>query len=132
MRDTIDKAALAGIVALGIWLIAAPAVIGSTDGPRVSHLVTGPIVAAIAVVSMSAVARSLIRIDALLGGWLVLAPLIVPHGTAWWESVVVGLAILLLALVPRSQAGQFGGGWAVLVGRRKDAPSGTHLTSGRI
>jgi hypothetical protein len=111
----VDVAALAGSVALGAWLLAAPSLIGLDGGARISHLVAGPIAAGLAVIAMSAVTRLVVRANVVIGAWLVVAPLVLDHGAAWMESVAAGALLGALALVPRGQGHRFAGGWTALV-----------------
>ena len=106
-----DRVALTASAILGLWLMAAPGILGLDAGARVSHLVAGPIVAALSIIAQSAVVRLVARANVVGGGWLIVAPIVIDHGTWWAESVVVGVLVAVLGLVVRSRSDRFGGGW---------------------
>jgi hypothetical protein len=114
MRAVLSLAALGATIAIGLWLLAAPFVIEMDRPAAVSHLVTGPIVASVATIALALVARPVARLNAVLGAWLIVAPLALDHGDWWPESVVAGLLIAALAFVPRGDPARFGGGWRSL------------------
>ena len=115
MRSVLEYLALAVSAAIGVWLLAAPGLFGIGGPARISLLVVGPIAAAVAVIAMAAVVRPLVRVNVALGTWLLVAAFLLDHDGQWYVSAVAGIALAVLALVPRGRAGQFGGGWAVLV-----------------
>lgn len=102
--------------ALGIWLMAAPAVLGYGGVASTNHRIVGPIVAAFAVIAIWEVTRSLRWINVPLGAWLVVAPLVLgyPALDALINGLVVGLLIVAMATVRGNITQQFGGGWSVL------------------
>jgi hypothetical protein len=104
-------------IALGIWLMASPAVLNYTGAARISALVVGPIAASVSWIALSEVTRSLRRIDAVLGLWLIVAGLILqqPIGTRI-NSIIVGLLLGVVALLPTRISGSYGGGWKTLAG----------------
>ena len=112
--------ALIASIAIGVWLLAAPDLLGITGAARLSHLVVGPVVASLATIALWPVARPLVRINVPLGLWLVVAPALFDHQGWGAESVIAGGLLVFLALVPRSQAHRFGGGWASLLGSPDD------------
>ena len=107
---------------IGIWLLAAPTLLGLTGGARLSHLVVGPIAASAALIALWPATRLVSRANIVLGAWLVVAPLLTEHQAWWLESSLCGAGLAVLALVPRGQGHRFGGGWRALVDSR--SPSG--------
>ncbi|MDQ3937965.1 MAG: SPW repeat protein [Chloroflexota bacterium] len=101
---------------LGIWLLAAPDLLGY-DGPaRINHLIMGPIAATIAVIAASEVLRELRWLNLLAGAWLVLAPLLIPHDQqALFTGVTTGMAMTALALVRGQTKERLGGGWRAVL-----------------
>jgi hypothetical protein len=101
---------------LGIWLMAAPSVIGLEGAARTNAHVVGPLLATFAGIAISQVTRSFRRLNALLGVWLIIAPVLLGHGSTWAaaHSVAVGIAALALSLISGKSRHQQGGGWRAL------------------
>ena len=101
--------------ALGIWLIFAPAVLGY--GPPAAHSdrIFGPLIAAVAIIALWEIARSLRHLNLLFGLWLIAAPLVLGFGgVAAIDSIVVGLAVAALSRAEGRIESSFGGGWSSL------------------
>jgi hypothetical protein len=117
--------ALSGL--LGIWLMAAPDVLGYGAPAATSDRIVGPVAASVAVVAMSAVTRGVRWLNLLPGGWLLVAPWLLGYPpAATVNSLVVGLLLIGLAFVRGPVTAWYGGGWAALLpgrvpGRRPDA-----------
>ncbi len=102
-------------VALGVWLMAAPAALGYSGAVRTAHEIVGPIIATFAWVAAAECTRSVRRANLPLGAWLVVAPLLLDHpSNAAVNSVVVGIAVVLLARARGTPRTRFGGGWRSL------------------
>lgn len=101
---------------LGIWLMAAPAVLAY--GPPAAHSdrIAGPLIASLGIIAAWRIARPLRHLNLLIGAWLVLAPLVVGFGgAAAADSVAVGLAVAALSRFGGgAHDGAFGGGWSSL------------------
>lgn len=107
-------ARLASLV-LGVWLMAAPAVLDYGDPARTSDRIVGPIVASVAFVAVWEVARALRWVNAISALWLLLAPWVLGYGpAAAANSLAVGVLLLTLAAVRGSMRQRFGGGWRAL------------------
>jgi hypothetical protein len=105
-------------IALGIWLMASPAMLDYTGAARISALVVGPIAASVSWIALSEVTRSVRRFNLALGWWLIVAGLILPQPTsARINCIVVGLLLGFIALWRTRIKGSYGGGWKALVGR---------------
>ena len=117
MSRPVELGALVGSVVVGLWMLAAPDVLGLEGGARLSHLIVGPLAASLAVIGMAPATRLAVRVNVVLGLWSVLAVLLFDHGGWWLEGIVAGATLTMLALVPRSQAERFGGGWGSLLAR---------------
>ncbi len=99
-------------IALGIWLMVAPAVLDYGGRADTIDRIVGPLVVASAIIALAPAGRELRWIHLLLG-----FALVVP----WWfanrhldailANVVAGLLIMALAPVG-SACGRIGGGWA--------------------
>jgi len=103
-------------VAAGVWLMAAPAVLGYGDPARTADRIVGPLAAAVAFVAVWEVMRGFRWGNLLFAAWLVSAPWLLGYGEgATANSVVVGLLLLALAFVGGRTRQRFGGGWAALL-----------------
>jgi hypothetical protein len=101
---------------LGIGLYAAPDALGYDGAARVSHLITGAIVASVSLIAIADVARELRWVNLLLGAWLVLSvPLIDHDRLALAVAVSVGVPLTLLAVVRGRINQRLGGGWRAVV-----------------
>jgi hypothetical protein len=87
------------ILAVGIWIIAAPEVLGYSGTIADSNHLAGAIIVTFAVIAMSEVARSLRFINILFGLWLIAAPWVLggSQGAAMWNGVISGVVLILLS-----------------------------------
>ncbi|MGH9243907.1 MAG: vitamin K epoxide reductase family protein [Acidimicrobiales bacterium] len=85
--------------AIGLWLMAAPAVLGTTGGAADSDHMIGALVACVAVIAMAEIGRTLRLINIAFGAWLALAPMLVDGGTASYtiSSIVSGVGVAILS-----------------------------------
>ncbi|HEY9720846.1 MAG TPA: hypothetical protein V6D47_02465, partial [Oscillatoriaceae cyanobacterium] len=95
------------------WLMASPQVLGISGWAGVNAHVGGPVLLAIAIVSLWEANRLLRFAGAGLSLWLVIAPIwLPPHApAAVIDSVVVGLLSAGLAIFPLRARARYGGGW---------------------
>lgn len=98
---------------LGVWLMAAPAVIEHTELASTNNRIVGPLITAFAIVAIWETTRNLRRANTVLGLWLLLAPLGYETGAAL-NSMVVGIMVVGASLVRGKMETQFGGGWMAL------------------
>lgn len=101
--------------ALGLWLMAAPAVLGYGGEASATHRLVGPVVASFAFVAVWSHVRGLRWANLPLGVLLLVVPW--PLGftpIATVNSLTVGLGLVALAPVRGPIRGRFGGGWAYL------------------
>jgi len=112
--------------ALGLWLMAAPAVLGFGGLAAVNAHVVGPLVVACAWSAVWPAARPLRWGYGLLGLWLLVAPwLLSSPPAALANSMVVGALLALLAWRSAPASEGLGGGWLALLhdGLGADAPA---------
>ena len=97
---------------IGFWLMASPAIFGSTGRMADNSHLVGPLVAVAATTAMTEIARPARLINIALGLWLVVAPWVLSGATtgATINSVVTGLAVIALS-VPRGAVRDQYGGW---------------------
>ncbi|MBI3117634.1 MAG: SPW repeat protein [Candidatus Hydrogenedentes bacterium] len=101
---------------IGIWLMAAPAVLKYAGAAADNSHTTGPLVATLAAVALWECTRGVRFANVPLGLWLVIAPMVLEHETpAAVNSVACGLALASLAFVRGRVKRSFGGGWAALL-----------------
>jgi len=97
---------------LGVWLMAAPAVVGGAGPVRTSDRIVGPLAAAVAAVALSEVTRPVRRANVVTGAWLLVAPWALGAGwPATANNVAVGVLLIALSFVGGRVRGRYGGGW---------------------
>ena len=104
--------------ALGIWLMAAPDVLGFDGIAATHHHILGPLVASSAFVAVWEVLRPVRWVNVPFGLWLLLAPWAFDFTPdAALNSIVVGLLLMTFARIGDGVAQKYGGGWKVLFQR---------------
>lgn len=100
---------------IGLWLMAAPAVLGYGRPLATSDHIAGPLIATFACIAIWECTRSLRWVNLALGAWVVLAPWAL-SGPPWGllNGVVSGTATAFLASRGGEIRHRFGGGWEVL------------------
>lgn len=105
---------------IGLWLMAAPALLGYAGAAATSARIAGPLVVSFAVVAMAEATRPLRWAEALIGAWLLVAPWVTgAPAAATVSDVVAGLLLLVLATMGGAVEGRYGGGWRAVLGRRQ-------------
>ncbi len=101
------------VIALGVWLMAAPDVMRYEGPERIIGHIVGPLVVSMATIAMAEVTRSVRWVNVALGHWLMLAPVLLAYEPLHIgaRSALIGGAILLLSLVKGPEREQTGGGW---------------------
>ncbi|MEK6477436.1 vitamin K epoxide reductase family protein [Catalinimonas sp. 4WD22] len=100
-------------VAVGIWVMASPGVLGFTGSVADSNHLAGAIIVTFAVISMSEVARTLRFLNILFGLWLIVSPWILgaDQDIVTWNGVISGLVLMALAFykgIIEDERGGFG------------------------
>jgi hypothetical protein len=100
-------------VAIGVWLMAAPAVLDYGGVAADNDRIIGPIAGSCAFVACWEVLMAVRWATVPFGVWLVLAPFVLGYdaSAAWVSSIVSGSVIAGTAWVGRDVRDQFGGGW---------------------
>jgi hypothetical protein len=101
---------------LGIWLMAAPTILGYVGPARTNHHIVGPLAVSCAVIALWEVTRPLRWGNLVLGLWLLVAPWVFTGAwAAFLNGSLVGLFLMAFALVRGTAEPQrFGGGWSAL------------------
>jgi hypothetical protein len=101
--------------ALGIWLMAAPAVLGYAGPARTDDRIVGPLAASIAAVAISGVTRPVRRLNWLVGAWLLIAPWVLGFPVAATvNSMVIGVLLIVFASIRGTVSQRYGGGWSAI------------------
>jgi hypothetical protein len=100
------------VSALGLWLRAAPDVLGTQKPAADSDHLVGALIVVVAVIAMAEVTRAARFLNILAGAWLLAAPWLLggAAGLAPWNSLLVGILVLVLS-VPRGTVRERYGGW---------------------
>ena len=103
-------------VLAGVWLMAAPFILGYAGPAATSDLVVGPTIAAVAIVAMSQATRPVRWLNLPIALWLLAAPWVLGYDPApLVNSTCAGLAVAGLTSVRGRVDQRFGGGWRSLV-----------------
>jgi len=97
--------------AIGVWLMAAPAVFGLTGKAANSNHLAGALVVTWAVIAFGEVARSVRLLNILMGVWILVVPWALDGatGTSRWTDVILGASLIALSFPRGRIEGQFGG-----------------------
>lgn len=100
---------------LGIWIMAAPGVLGYGGPAATGSHIAGPAIATFATVAMWEVTRGLRWLNVPLGLWLVTAPLVIDQpAVAGITSAAAGALVIGLSLVRGRLKHPYGGSWRSL------------------
>lgn len=116
MKVTRGGLAQTVVTATGLWLMAAPAVLGhaGTTAGKADRLI-GPLIVAAGFLAIFPITRLVRFFNLLPGVALLITPFVVGAPTdATVNDVVCGLLVLALATVERAPQDQYGGGWDTL------------------
>jgi hypothetical protein len=104
---------LAASVALGVWLMCTPLVVGTEPPLYWSDHVTGCLVITIAVTAMAEVVRPLRFLNALFGLWVMASPFVLGSTTTapLVVDIIVGGLLALLSLPRGRRSNEHYGGW---------------------
>lgn len=98
---------------LGLWLMAAPAVLGYGDPAQTVDRILGPIAASFAVIAMGEATRPMRHVNLVIGVLLLVTPWLFAYpGSATINSLIVGGAMIALSRVKGTVKERFDGGWS--------------------
>lgn len=99
-------------IALGLWVMASPAILGTAANAAHSDHIVGALVVTVTMVALADVGRRARFINVLFGAWLIAAPWLLDGGTtaATVSGVVVGALLIALSL-PRGPVRDSYGSW---------------------
>jgi hypothetical protein len=114
---------------LGVWLMAAPAVLQYGGAIRTNDRIVGPLAAACAIIAIWPVTRSVRWVNVVLGVWLIVASVVLAPRHVLLHHIGVGVLLAGLACGRGTLPHQFGGGWAVLWSSQGQTPRSPMRTS---
>ena len=100
-------------VALGTWLMLTRLTFGADPPMADSDHLVGALIVTTAVIAMAEVARPVRFVNVALGAWLIAAPWVLGEAStaATWNSVLVGLAVVMLSLPRGIRSKEHYGNW---------------------
>lgn len=103
-------------IAIGLWLMAAPAVFGYVQSAaEFSDRIAGPLAATFAAIAVGQSVRAVRLWNVPVGAFLVIAPLLFDYPLAGAiNAVLSGVALIALCAVRGRVSERFGGGWRAL------------------
>jgi uncharacterized membrane protein len=98
--------------AVGLWLMASPAMFGTVGRAADSDNIVGALVVTVAIIALADVGRAARFVNVAFGAWIIASPWLLSGGatTAAWNDVIAGVALILLSL-PRGPIGERYGSW---------------------
>jgi uncharacterized membrane protein len=92
---------------LGLWLMFAPDVLGSTGPAAHSDHLVGALIVTAAVIALADVGRAVRFINVLFGAWIIASPWLLggATGSTMWNDLIVGVLVILLSF-PRGKIGE--------------------------
>jgi hypothetical protein len=110
-------------IALGIWLLVAPAVLPTTPEAATIERIAGPVVIFFAVLALRDVTRPFRAVNVLAGMFLAIAPWVIVHNTGvqLLNTELVAWAVIVCALVRGPVHRETGSGWWAVVNPRAEA-----------
>ncbi|MEO8050309.1 MAG: vitamin K epoxide reductase family protein [Acidobacteriota bacterium] len=94
-------------VAMGLWLMFAPAALGSTGWGAHSDHLFGALIVTVSVIALADVGRAARFVNVLFGAWVIVAPWLLSGATAnaRWNDLIAGALVILLSF-PRGKIGE--------------------------
>ena len=108
---------LLACVVLGVWLLAAPALLGSSPAAANSDYIIGALVGTVSVTAMAEVVRAARFLNVVLGLWIMVSSWVLAgaSASARWSDVAAGIALIALSLsIPRGRLRERYGTWNVV------------------
>ena len=87
-------------IALGVWLMFAPSIVGSVGAVAHSDHLVGALIVTVAVIALADVGRAARFVNLAFGAWVVMAPWLLAGATAnsRWSGAVAGALVVALSL----------------------------------
>jgi hypothetical protein len=105
-----------GSMAIGVWLVAAPAALGYDDPAMTMDRILGPIVVSAAIVALSEVTREVRWLEAVVGLVLLVSPWLLGYPVIpAVHSLAAGVLLIGFGATRGRVSHRFAGGWSSLV-----------------
>ena len=103
-------------VIAGLWLMAAPYVLGIAEIAANNDHIIGPVIASFAIISLSPCTSVVLKFNLPLGVWLLLAPWILGYenNSAIINDMLTGFFVIICSLIRVKIKKRFGGGWEAI------------------
>jgi|SRR5687768_4397768 len=103
-------------VIAGLWLMAAPYVLGIAEIAANNDHIIGPVIASFAIISLSPCTSVVLKFNLPLGVWLLLAPWILGYenNSAIINDMLTGFFVIIFSLIKIKIKKRFGGGWEAI------------------
>ncbi len=103
--------------AIGLYLMASPAVLGLSEFARTDVRVTGPIVFFVSMLAVWPATRWFGRLNVFAGMWLIFGPILLEAPTeAILTEIAIGAILIALSYFAGDTASQIGSGWIGILG----------------
>jgi hypothetical protein len=100
---------------IGLWVMVSPAVLPMSRAAANNNHIAGPLVITFSLVALWDINRNAIKVNLLLGAWLLIALFVLTSTTpVIISNALSALALLMLAWKKRNSKQNFGGGWRSL------------------
>lgn len=101
---------------LGLWLMAAPSVLGYAGTAADSNHIVGPVIATFAMIAWWECTRSVRLWNVPLGAWLIVAPWVLAYddNQILLNDSAVGALVIFFSFFKGKVEGVYGGGWSSL------------------
>src|SRR5574337_499355 len=98
---------------LGLWLMFSPSVLQMNQSTADNNHIIGPLVIAFSIISLWDINRKIIRVNIVLGLWLLVALFVLNFSTALVLSSNGACAcfIIVFSSIKRKPKQRYGGGW---------------------
>lgn len=86
-------------IVLGVWLMLAPYVLGSSAPAAYSDHLLGALIITVVMIALADVGRAARSVNGLLGAWVIVSPWLLEGATAGavWNDAIVGALVILLS-----------------------------------
>ena len=91
---------LVAVALVGVWLLVAPAVLGSSGAVANSNYITGALVTTFSVLALAEAGRAARLLNFAFGAWIIIAPFVLGAAGAAdrWNGVVAGALLIALSI----------------------------------